>query len=233
MAALVSHSYAMRILVVEDEPLIARALNEALVADGYVVDVASTGDDGLCQARANTYDAILLDIMLPGINGYIVCRELRSDGDTTPILMLTAKAGDFDEAEGLDTGADDYVKKPFSMVALLARIRALIRRGPAERSPVLEVGDLHLDPSEKSVTRSGVRVELTPREFSLLRYLMHKAGETVSKEELLSHVWDGEVTAPDVVQVYVGYLRRKLDHSTSDGSVIETVRGHGYRLAAR
>jgi len=220
----------MRILVVEDEPLIARALNEALEADGYVVDVASTGDDGLRQARENAYDAILLDIMLPGLNGYVVCRELRSDGNTTPILMLTAKAGDFDEAEGLDTGADDYVKKPFSMVALLARIRALIRRGPVERSPVLQVGNLLLDPSEKLVTHRGVGIELTPREFSLLRYMMHRAGETVSKQDLLNRVWDGEVTATDVVQVYVGYLRKKLDAANED-SVIETVRGHGYRLA--
>lgn len=231
MTAPMSHLLVMRILVVEDEPLIARALKEALLDDGYVVDVAMSGDEGLRHAQEGTYDAILLDIMLPGINGYVVCRELRSSGDTTPILMLTAKAGDFDEAEGLDTGADDYVKKPFSMVALLARIRALIRRGPAERSPVLEVGSIRLDPGEKCVTRNGSHIELTPREFSLLRYMMHKVGETVSKEELLNGVWDGEVTAPDVVQVYVGYLRRKLD-TPGQSSVIETVRGHGYRLAS-
>lgn len=220
----------MRILVVEDEQLIARAVRESLEAEGYVVDVALNGDDGLWQAKETDYDAIILDIMLPGLNGYAVCSELRSAGVTTPILMLTAKDGDFDEAEGLDTGADDYMTKPFSVVVLLARIRALIRRGPAERLPVLDVGDLSLDPVEKVCSRGDVSIELTPREFALLRYLMHRVGETVSKQDLLTHVWDDDVLTPDVVQVYVGYLRRKIDTPFGTTS-IETVRGHGYKLA--
>jgi DNA-binding response OmpR family regulator len=219
----------MRILVVEDEQLIARALREALEADGYVVDVALSGDEGLWAARENNYDAIILDLMLPGFSGYVVCRELRQAGDTTPILMLTAKDGDFDQAEGLDTGADDYVTKPFSVVVLLARIRALVRRGPAERLPVLEVGNLRLDAGEKACWRGDTAIELTPREFSLLRYLMHRAGETVSKEELLTHVWDNEILGADVVQVYIGYLRRKVDQPFGT-TTIETVRGHGYKL---
>lgn len=221
----------MRILVVEDEPLIARAVRESLEAEGYVVDVANSGDDGLWHGKEVDYDAIILDIMLPGLNGYAVCRELRSAGVDTPILMLTAKDGDFDQAEGLDTGADDYMTKPFSVVVLLARVRALIRRGPAERLPILEVGDLRLDPGEKVCSRGDTVIELTPREFSLLRYLMHRVGETVSKEDLLTHVWDDDVMASDVVQVYVGYLRRKIDEPFGTTS-IETVRGHGYKLAS-
>lgn len=221
---------SMRILVVEDEQLIARAVRQALEAEGYVVDVATSGDDGLWQAKENEYDAIILDIMLPGLNGYAVCRELRAADVDTPILMLTAKDGDFDQAEGLDTGADDYMTKPFSVVVLLARIRALIRRGPAERPAVLEVGDLCLDPGEKVCKRGETTIELTPREFSLLRYLMHRAGETVSKQDLLTHVWDDEVLEADVVQVYVGYLRRKVDEPFGT-STIQTVRGHGYKLS--
>ncbi|MEM8706354.1 MAG: response regulator transcription factor [Actinomycetota bacterium] len=221
----------MRVLIVEDEPLIAKALEAGLVADGYGVDVADRGDVGLWQATENTYDAIILDVMLPGMNGFKVCSELRAAGVTTPIMMLTAKDGEFDQAEGLDTGADDYVTKPFSMVVVAARLRALIRRGPTERAAVLEAGDLVLDPSERSVRRGDTEIELTPREFSLLRYLLHRKGEPVTKRELVEHVWADDDLEDNVVQVYVGYLRRKVDEPF-DRSAIETVRGVGYRLAA-
>lgn len=221
----------MRILVVEDEPLIARALREGLEADGYAVDVAARGDDGLWQATETAYDAIILDLMLPAMNGFVVCRELRERGISTPIMMLTAKDGEYDQAEGLDTGADDYVTKPFSLVVLLARLRALVRRGPTERPPTLVAGDLILDPAERTCRRGDHEIELTPREFSLLRYLMHRAGEPVSKRDLIDHVWADQALEANVVQVYVGYLRRKIDQPF-DRNAIETVRGHGYRLAA-
>ena len=221
----------MRILVVEDEALIARTLRAGLEADGYTVDVAERGDDGLWMATENDYDAIILDIMLPGMNGYVVLRELRARGKTTPVMMLTAKDGEHDQAEGLDTGADDYVTKPFSFVVLLARLRALIRRGPTERPAVLTAGDLVLDPANRACRRGDDEIDLTPREFSLLRYLMHRAGEPVSKQELLDHVWADHALEPNVVQVYIGYLRRKIDEPYGR-TAIETVRGYGYRLAA-
>lgn len=221
----------MRILIVEDEALIARALREGLEAEGYAVDHADRGDDGLWRAMENDYDAIILDLMLPGMNGYMVCRQLREAGNRTPVMMLTAKDGDFDQAEGLDTGADDYVTKPFSFVVLLARLRALIRRGPSERPAVMTAGDLVLDPAERSCRRGDTPIELTPREFSLLRYLMHRVGEPVSKRDLIEHVWDDEELEANVAQVYVGYLRRKIDEPFGR-QAIQTVRGHGYRLAA-
>ena len=221
----------MRILVVEDEALIARTLRAGLEADGYTVDVAERGDDGLWMATENDYDAIILDIMLPGMNGYVVLRELRARGKTTPVMMLTAKDGEHDQAEGLDTGADDYVTKPFSFVVLLARLRALIRRGPTERPAVLTAGDLVLDPANRACRRGDDEIDLTPREFSLLRYLMHRAGEPVSKQELLDRVWADHALEPNVVQVYIGYLRRKIDEPYGR-TAIETVRGYGYRLAA-
>jgi DNA-binding response OmpR family regulator len=222
----------MRILVVEDEALIARALRDGLVADGYSVDVESRGDSGLWRATEQKYDAIILDLMLPGMNGYVVCRELRAAGVTTPVLMLTAKAGEFDQIEGLDTGADDYVTKPFSLQVVLARLRALIRRGPTERPPTLVAGDLSLDPSNRMCRRGDQVIELTPREFSLLRYLMHRAGEPVSKQDLVQHVWNDDQLDDSVIQVYVGYLRRKIDEPFGRHS-IETVRGIGYRLDKR
>lgn len=221
----------MRILVVEDETLIARALREGLEAEGYAVDVAITGGDGLWHATETAYDAIILDLMLPGMNGFVVCRELRERGITTPVMMLTAKDGEFDQAEGLDTGADDYVTKPFSFVVLLARLRALIRRGPTERAAVLVAGDLILDPAGRTCRRGDQMIELTPREFGLLHYLMHRVGEPVSKRDLIRHVWADEELEANVVQVYVGYLRRKIDDPFGR-TAIETVRGHGYRLAA-
>lgn len=219
----------MRVLIVEDEPLIARALKEGLEAEGYAVDHADRGDDGLWMATENSYDAIVLDLMLPGMNGFVVCRTLREQGNTTPVMMLTAKDGDFDQAEGLDTGADDYVTKPFSLVVVTARLRALIRRGPAERPAVLVAGDLRLDPAERVCHRGDDEVELTPREFGLLRYLLHRRGESVSKRDLLSHVWSDDELDDSVVQVYVGYLRKKIDEPYGR-QAIETVRGHGYRL---
>lgn len=220
----------MRILIVEDEALIATALAAGLEADGYGVDVEMRGDDGLWQATETSYDAIILDLMLPGMNGFVVCRELRKRGINTPVMMLTAKDGELDQAEGLDTGADDYVTKPFSMVVLLARLRALIRRGPTERPATLVAGDLLLDPAMRICRRGEDEIPLTPREFSLLHYLMHRAGEPVSKRDLIDHVWADEALEPNVVQVYVGYLRRKIDEPY-DRRAIETVRGYGYRLA--
>jgi DNA-binding response OmpR family regulator len=221
----------VRILIVEDEPLIARAVREGLESDGYAVDVADRGDDGLWRATEENYDGIILDVMLPGMNGFRVCRELRARGIATPVMMLTAKDGEFDQAEGLDTGADDYVTKPFSLVVLLARVRALVRRGPTERPAVLAAGDLVLDPAERTCRRGDEQIDLTPREFSLLRYLMHRRGEPVSKQDLVEHVWADGAMEANVVQVYVGYLRRKIDEPFGRRS-IETLRGHGYRLAA-
>lgn len=222
---------SMRVLVVEDEALIARALREGLEAEGYAVDVADRGDDGLWMATENSYDAIVLDVMLPGVNGFKICRELRDRGITTPVMMLTAKDGDYDEAEGLDTGADDYVTKPFSLVVVTARLRALIRRGPTERPAAMSAGDLVLDPAERTCRRADTLIELTPREFSLLRYLLHRVGEPVSKRDLIDHVWADEEMETNVAQVYIGYLRRKVDEPFGRNA-IETVRGHGYRLAA-
>lgn len=223
----------MWILVVEDEPLIADAIKLGLEAEGFAVDVTDRGDDGLYRAQTNDYDAIILDIMLPGLNGYKVCRQLRDDGDSTPILMLTAKDGAYDEAEGIDIGADDYMTKPFNWVVLLARLRAMIRRSGGETASApaeLQVGDLVLNPSTHQVHRGRVEIDLTPREFSLLQYLLHRKGEVVTKRELLDHVW-GEPDAddPNVTQVYVGYLRRKIDEPFGTRT-ITTVRGVGYRV---
>ncbi len=221
----------MRILVVEDESTIADALERGLGAEGYAVDVALRGDEGLQEARLNDYDAIILDIMLPGVNGYQICATLRAEGDETPILMLTAKDGSYDEAEGLDTGADDYLTKPFDWVVLMARLRVLLRRTTSQQAtPNLIVDDLVLDPSAREVSRAGTPIDLTPREFALLRYLMHNKDRVVEKGELLDNVWgehdDGD---PNVVQVYIGYLRRKVD-VPFDVESIETIRGIGYRI---
>ena len=224
----------MWILVVEDEATIADAIRLGLEAEGFAVDLAERGDLGLEKAQTNSYDAIILDIMLPGVNGYKVCQTLRAAGNATPILMLTAKDGAFDEAEGLEIGADDYMTKPFNWVVLLARLRAMIRRGaagPAQSTTAeLRADDLTLNPATHSVLRGDVPIELTPREFSLLQYLLHRKGEVVTKFELLEHVW-GEPDAddPNVTQVYVGYLRRKVDEPFGTKS-IQTVRGVGYRL---
>ncbi len=226
---------AMWILVVEDEAMIAEAIKMGLEAEGFAVDVTDRGDEGLFRAQTNDYDAIVLDIMLPGMNGYKVCRRLREEGNTTPILMLTAKDGAHDEAEGIDLGADDYVTKPFNWVVLLARLRGIIRRGrsgttAADPGAELRADDLVLNPAAHTVFRSDVAIDLTPREFALLRYLLHRKGQVVSKRELLDHVW-GEPDADDVnvTQVYVGYLRRKVDEPFGT-KTIQTVRGIGYRI---
>ncbi|MET7472059.1 response regulator transcription factor [Micromonospora sp. NPDC005686] len=217
----------MRLLVVEDETRLAAALRRGLSAEGFVVDVAATGPDGLDAARHGEYDAMILDVMLPGLSGYEVVRRLRAERRWLPVLMLSAKDGEYDQADGLDCGADDYLTKPFSYVVLLARLRALLRRGAPRRPAVLTVGDLRLDPARRRVTRADAEVVLTSREYALLDYLMRRPGEVVSKTELLDHVWDASVdTAPNAVEVYVGYLRRKIGRER-----LETVRGAGYRLA--
>ena len=222
----------MRVLIVEDEERLAEGLRKGLEAEGFATDVATNGTDGLWMAREHPYDAIVLDILLPGLNGYRVCAALREEGIWTPILMLTAKDGEFDEAEALDTGADDYVTKPFSYVALIARLRALIRRGAAERPAVLEAGDLRFDPGARRAYRGEVEVPLTAREMALFEFLLRRKDEVVSKTEILDHVWDGAFDGDlNIVEVYVGHLRNKLDRPFSRNA-IETVRGAGYRLAA-
>lgn len=220
----------MRILLVEDEAHLSQAVASGLRAEGFAVDVADNGTDGLAMARGGAYDLVILDILLPGTNGFLVCSKLRAAGIWTPILMLTAKVGELDEAEALDTGADDFLTKPFSFVVLLARIRALLRRGMRERPAVLAAGDLTLDPAEHRCRRGDTDIDLTPREFSLLEYLMRFAGEAVSKREILAHVWGEDFEGdPNIVEVYVGYLRRKIDQAFGRTS-LETVRGVGYRL---
>jgi DNA-binding response OmpR family regulator len=223
----------MRVLVVEDEGPLAAGLRDGLEAEGFAVDVATDGLDGLWMARENPYDAIVLDIMLPGLNGYRLCATLRQEGNWTPILMLTAKAGEFDEAEALDTGADDYLTKPFSYVVLLARLRALLRRGLPERPAVLEAGDLSFDPATRRVQRGEVAVEMTARETSLLEFLLRRQGHVLSKQTILAHVWgDDEFEGdPNIVEVYIRRLRNKLDRPFGR-TAIETIRGAGYRLAA-
>jgi len=220
----------MRILIVEDEQHLADAVAEGLRSEGFTVDIAGTGPDGLQRARDNDYDLILLDILLPGSNGFQICATLRAEENWVPILMLTAKDGEFDEAEALDTGADDFLSKPFSFVVLVARIRALLRRGRRERPAVLAAGDLTLDPAEHRCQRGDTDVPLTPREFSLLEYLMHVDGEVVSKRDLLTHVWGEDFEGdPNIVEVYAGYLRRKIDQAFGRAA-LQTVRGVGYRL---
>jgi len=220
----------MRVLVVEDEPRLARALQRGLTAEGYAVDLAADGLTGLEAARHEGYDAVVLDIMLPGLSGYRIVRTLRAENNWVPVLMLSAKDGEYDQADGLDSGADDYLTKPFSFVVLLAKLRALLRRGAPERPAVLSAGSLSLDPATRRVTRDGQEIALTTREFALLEYLIRHRDEVVTKTELLDHVWDaGADTDPNVVEVYVGYLRRKIDQPYNVRS-LQTVRGAGYRL---
>ena len=222
----------MRVLVVEDEAVLAEGVRRGLEAEGFATDVAANGVDGLWMAQEHPYDAIVLDILLPGMNGYKVCAELRAGGVWTPILMLTAKDGDLDEAEALDTGADDYVTKPFSYVALVARLRALIRRGGAERPAVLAAGDLRLDPAEHRAWRGDVELALTGRELALLDYLLRCEGSVCSKTDIVDHVWNGDFDGDlNIVEVYVGHLRAKIDRPFGRSS-IQTVRGAGYRLVA-
>ena len=220
----------MRLLVVEDEKKLAASLKRGLEADGFAVDVALDGTDGKWMATENEYDAIVLDIMLPGINGFKLCGELREAGNWTPILMLTAKDGELDETEALDTGADDFLRKPFSHLVLVARIRALLRRGKPERPVDLTAGSLRVDPSDRRVWRDDQEIELTAREFAVLEYLMSNVGTVVSKTDILGHVWDYEFEGdPNIVEVYVRHLRKKID-IPFDAESIQTVRGAGYRL---
>lgn len=220
----------MRALIVEDEVLLARTIERGLALEGFVTRTVHDGISALDTASDEAFDVIVLDIMLPGRNGYEVLRELRQRSNWTPILMLTAKDGEYDQADAFDFGADDYLTKPFSFVVLTARLRALIRRGTPARPPVLTVSDLHLDPARHTVHREGTPIDLTPREFGLLHYLMRNADTAVSKHAILENVWDVNYTnAENVVEVYIGYLRKKLDLPFGR-STIETVRGIGYRL---
>jgi two-component system OmpR family response regulator len=222
----------MRVLVVEDEARLVETVRRALTAEGFNVDVALDGAEGLWAATENAYDAVVLDIMLPKLSGYGVCQQLREAGVWTPVLMLTAKDGEYDQADAFDLGADDYLTKPFSFVVLIARLRALIRRGAPERPTVLVAGDLQLDPARRRVYRGEQEVALTPREFGLLDFLLRHRGDVVTKTEILQNVWDAHYDGdPNVVEVYVGYLRRKID-APYDRKSIETVRGMGYRLVA-
>lgn len=219
----------MRLLIVEDEKRLARSLAGGLTAEGFAVDVVHDGLEGLHRAGGGAYDLVVLDIMLPGMNGYRVCAALRAAGHEVPILMLTAKDGEYDEAEGLDTGADDYLTKPFSYVVLVARIRALLRRrGGGSASPVLTVGALRMDTAARRVHLGGDEVTLTAKEFAVLEQLALRAGQVVSKADILEHVWDFAYDGdPNIVEVYVSALRRKLS-----AAAIRTVRGAGYRLEA-
>ncbi|MFE0251218.1 response regulator transcription factor [Streptomyces sp. NPDC059010] len=220
----------MRVLVVEDEERFADGLRDGLEAEGFAVDVALDGVDGLWLARENSYDAIVLDVMLPGLNGYRLCRTLRAERDWTPILMLTAKEGEWDEIEGLDTGADDYLTKPVSYAVLLARLRALLRREARERPVVLAAGDLRLDPAARTVSRAGRDIEVTAREFAVLEFLLRRTGEAVTKRTILDHVWGDDFEGdPNIVEVYVRRLRNKVDRPFGRRSLL-TSRGHGYRL---
>ena len=220
----------MRILLVEDELKMARALRRGLEQEGYAVDAVADGEEALRRALFEEYDVIVLDVMLPGRDGFSVCRDLRIEGRWAPVLMLTARDGVGDRIRGLDAGADDYLVKPFSFGEMLARLRALIRRGASERPSVLEVDDLVLDPAAHVVTREGTAVDLSPKEFALLEFLMRHAGEVVSRPRILEHVWDVNFDSfSNVVDVYVGYLRRKLEQPF-DRPLIRTVRGVGYGL---
>jgi DNA-binding response OmpR family regulator len=216
----------MRVLVVEDEKRMAAALKRGLEAEGFAVDVANDGVDGEWLATSQPHDVIVLDVMLPGIDGLMLCRRLRDQGVWAPILVLTARDTDRDEAEALDTGADDFLSKPFSYTVLLARLRALLRRGAPERPAVLQVADLEIDPAARRVRRADEDLALTAKEFSVLEFLVRRKGEVVSKGEILEHVWDFAYDGgPNVVEVHVSSLRRKIG-----AEMIETVRGGGYRV---
>jgi len=220
----------VKVLLVEDERRLAETLRRGLSAEGFMVDVSHDGADGLWLARSNPYDAVVLDLMLPKLNGYDVCRAMRADQLWTPVLMLTAKDGEHDQVDAFDLGADDYLTKPFSFLVLVAHLRALVRRGSPERPTVLVAGDLALDPAGRTVTRGDRSIALTPREFALLHFLIRHKGDVVSKSEILRGVWDTYYEGDDnVVEVYVGYLRKKIDQPFRRRS-IETVRGAGYRL---
>jgi two-component system, OmpR family, response regulator len=220
----------MKVLVVEDDRKIASAVRRGLAAEGYTVEVAFDGAEGLWLATEGSYDLIVLDIMLPGRNGYQVCGQLRETGDWTPILMLTAKDGELDEAEALDTGADDYLSKPFSFAVLLARVRALLRRAARNPAPVA-AGDLRIDPGQRRVWRDQHEITLTARQFDVLEFMVRRAGQVLSKKEILDGVWQQDFDGdPNIVEVYIRRLRARIDEPFGRHA-IETVRGAGYRLA--
>ena len=220
----------MRVLVIEDSAKMANLLRRGLTEEGYAVDVAANGVDGVWLATEQPFDAIVLDVVLPDIDGFEVCRRLRGANCWAPLLMLTARDSVTDRVRGLDAGADDYLTKPFAFEELFARMRSLVRRGPSERAPVLEVGDLALDPAEHTVRRGPDGIRLTPKEFALLQYFMLRPGEALTRPQLLEHVWDYAFDGdPNIVDVYVGYLRDKIDRPFRRDT-IETVRGIGYRL---
>jgi two-component system, OmpR family, response regulator len=232
VSARVGQDQWMRVLVVEDEKRLAAGLRNGLEAEGFAVDVVNNGTDGLWMAREHPFDAIVLDILLPGVNGYRVCATLREEGNWTPILMLTAKDGEWDEVEALDTGADDFLTKPFSYAVLVARLRALLRRGARARPAVLCAGDLRMDPATRTASRADVSIDLTARELALLEFLLRRPGEVMSKREILAHVWDYDFEGDvNIVEVYVRHLRNKLDRPFGRNA-IQTIRGGGYRLAA-
>jgi two-component system OmpR family response regulator len=220
----------MRVLIVEDELRMASLIRRGLTNEGLAADVAEKGEDALWMARAHEYDVIVLDVMLPGISGFETCRRLRNDGIWAPVLMLTARDSVEDRVAGLDTGADDYLVKPFAFAELLARLRALARRGELDRPNVLEVGDLRLDPATHEVWRGDAEIELSAKEFALLETFMRRPGEVLSRVQLLEHAWDfAYENRSNVIDVYVGHLRRKIDEPF-DRRSLETVRGAGYRL---
>jgi two-component system OmpR family response regulator len=221
----------MRILVVEDEHRIAQAVKEGLEQESYAVDVCFDGDDGYNTASADDYDLIILDVMLPGMNGYDVCRKLREEGNHTPILMLTAKDQTRDIVQGLDRGADDYLAKPFAFEVLLARIRALLRRPQDTLSETLEAGDLTLNPSSHEVTRSGKQIALSNKEYAILEYLLRNRGRVLSKNNIMTHVWDFDADIlPNNVEVFITYIRAKVDKPFKGPDLIQTVRGFGYKI---
>jgi two-component system, OmpR family, response regulator len=220
----------MRVLIVEDEPKLARLLRKGLTAQGLAADIAANAGDAMWMATATTYDAITLDVMLPDTDGFRLCRDLRREGVTTPVLMITALDTIRDRVTGLDSGADDYLAKPFSFAELLARLRALARRPREVRMPVLTVGELRLDPAARTLHRADTLIELTPKEFAILETLMRRPGEAVSRFDLLESAWDDSYdNRSNVVDVYIGYLRQKVDRPFGTDN-IETVRGFGYRL---
>lgn len=222
----------MRVLVVEDERLLAAGLRDGLQAEGFAVDLAHDGVDGLWRAQEHPYDAMVLDLMLPGCSGQQICRTLRAAGIWTPILVLTASDREGEEVAALDIGADDFLSKPFSYAVLTARLRALVRRGAGERPVLLEAGDLSLDPASRRARRGETEVALTARELSLLEFLLRRKGQVVAKREILAHVWDDAFDGDqNIVEVYVSHLRNKLDRPYGRHA-LETVRGSGYRLAS-
>ena len=215
----------MRLLLVEDDTKLVRALTLGLEREGYVVDAADSGDLAMELARATDYEGVVLDLMLPGIDGFTVCRQLRSEGRWMPVLMLTARTDVTDRIRGLDAGADDYLIKPFDFGELLARLRALLRRGPIERPPVIAIGDLRIDADTRVVTHAGAEIELTAREYDVLVFLARHPGRVVSRSELLDEIWSDYEGSPNIIDVYVGYLRKKLGRA-----LIRTVRGSGFVL---